>query len=233
MAKIKVLWIIPARWGSKWIPLKNIRLLKNRPLIEYTISAAKKSWIFDEICISTDNEKIGGFASKHKIDYIKRPNEISWDYSTSIETVIHSLNQYQKNWKVFDVVILLQPTSPLRTSTHIKESYKKFINSWCKSLYSITECEKHPYKSFISLEDGHSLKPMYGSEFLSKPRQELPRVYNQNWAIYINYSKDIIKHQDFYIEPICWYIMEKSDSIDIDDLSDLELANIYLDKKND
>jgi len=128
-----IIGIIPARWGSKRVPKKNIKLFKGKPLIYYTINEAHKSKYFDDIFVSTDSKEIADIAIGYGAKVIDRPSRYAQDHSPSVDVVIHALT-IQKA----DIVVLLQPTSPMRTAQDIDSAISLFLKENPESLFSVT-----------------------------------------------------------------------------------------------
>ena len=222
--------IIPARRGSKGLPNKNILKLSGIPLIAHTIIAAKKSDCFKRIIVSSDCDEICNIAEKYGALSVKRPSEISGDNALTVDAVIHACNFFK--CKSNDIVVLLQPTSPMRTCDDIKQSITLF-NSKKKiaSVISVNEARHHPYKSLI-VNDKY-LEPLRNITDLSSPRQILPRVYNQNGAIYISKYNELLEKKQFYIKPSFPYVMKPINSIDIDTESDFDFCQYIFNKRQD
>ena len=142
----KIIAIIPARGGSKGIPNKNIIDLCGRPLIQYSIDSAKGSKYIDKVIVSTDSEKIAEVSRKSGADVpFLRPVGISNDVAKSSDVVIHGIDFLKENYgDEYDYVILLQPTSPLRTAKHIDKAIELCINSDSSSLVSVKELNENP-----------------------------------------------------------------------------------------
>ena len=142
---MKLLVIIPARGGSKGIPHKNIKPLAGRPLIQYTIDAARQIVPDEDICVSTDDDEIIRVVEDYGLKvHFKRPAELATDTAGTYEVLLHALNFYEKQGKAYDVVILLQNTSPFRTGEQIKEALKLY-NSDIDMVVSVKECSANPY----------------------------------------------------------------------------------------
>ena len=141
-----VLAVIPARGGSKRLPRKNCLLLQGKPLIVYSIEAAKESVYIDEVVVSTDDEEIASLARQAgaSVPFL-RPAELSTDEASSVDVVAHALNYYQVNEKkLFDYVVLLQPTSPLRTAAHINQALELLKEKKADAIVSVCEAEHSP-----------------------------------------------------------------------------------------
>ena len=221
----KIIAIIPARSGSKGLKDKNIKELNGKPLIAYTIEAAKKADIFDEIIVSTDSEKYAKISRQYGANTpFLRSSKNSDDKASSWDVVREVLNKLDEQ---FDIVILLQPTSPLRKSDDIKSAIELFFKKNADTVVSVCETS-HSLFWCNTLNEDCSMKNFIKKEY-QKPRQQLPRSYTLNGAIYICKVKDI-NNLDFYSDKSYAYKMQKVNSIDIDDINDFLLAEFYLKK---
>ncbi|WP_195836259.1 acylneuraminate cytidylyltransferase family protein [Campylobacter portucalensis] len=219
----KVIAVILARSGSKGIKDKNLARVGEFSLLARAIIGAKNSEIFDEIIVSTDGENLKNEALKFGAKVINRPLNLAGDSVTSIDALIHALNELNLN---DGICILLQPTSPLRSEFHIKEAFNEFKKNKLGSLISVKKASHHPLKSLIF--DDNEFKAIRNLKDLESPRQNLPPAFVPNGAIYINLVSDLLKHKRFFVEPINIYEMDENSSIDIDNLEDLKRANLAL-----
>lgn len=213
--------IIPARGGSKGIYRKNIVKLNDLPLIVYSIRAALESKNTLRVIVSTEDSEISDIAKSYGAEVLTRPLNLAQDDSSSSDVIIHCLDtlELRENYKP-DIVILLQPTSPLRTSVHIDAVFELFNQNVCDAVISVSEPIHHPLKSFKLNEDGY-LTGMFKNEFCFLPRQKLPKVLVPNGAIYL-IKTAIFKVSRSLIPPkTVPYIMSKINSVDIDDMDDL------------
>jgi len=218
--KIKVLAIVPARGGSRGIPLKNLVSLAGRPLIAYTLEAAKKSGICDRIVVSTDNERIAKAANTCKVEVMWRPVRISSHRSSTESAMLHVLGRLQKEQYHPDVIVLLQATSPLRTSRDIRLAYQKFIDERLDSLLSVK-----PSASFLWAKSKGGAAPL-NYNYLRRPRrQDMDNQYEENGAIFITKYKIFMKYKNRLGGKIGCYVMDERESIDIDTPLDLFIAN--------
>jgi CMP-N,N'-diacetyllegionaminic acid synthase len=231
---MNILAFVPARGGSKGIPRKNIALLDGKPLIQYTIEAVRKSKYIPEedIFISSDEDEIINFCQSLglKVPY-KRPASLAADESPMIDCIIDALKwndvQYKKQ---YDCVLLLQPTSPLRTNGDIDGAIEMFMKSNAESLISVHRMAEHPYEC-LKLNDA-------GWEYLSKPNYQATRrqdyqeeFYFFNGAIYLAKTELILQTKTFFLEgQSALYVMMAEHGIDIDEISDLKLAEFHLHK---
>lgn len=224
----KFLAIIPARGGSKGLKDKNIRILNGKPLIYYTIEAAKRSKIFDVIMVTTDSKEIAEISKKYgaSIPFL-RPDELSTDTASSIDVILHTLNYYISQNINFDYFCLLQPTSPLRKSEDIISSVELLFKKDAESIVSLCEVEHSPLFANTLPED-LSLSKFIRKEVKNMRRQDLPKYYRINGAIYISKVQSFLKTKDFYGERSFAYIMPSERSVDIDTEFDLKIAEEIL-----
>ena len=226
--RIKIISFIPAKKNSQDLKNKNLKKLNNLSLVELAILGAKKSKLINEIYLSSDSEKILKIGTKLNIDAIKRQKNLS-TYSASANSVILDFikNKIQNNQHEDCIIVYLQPTSPFRNNIHIDQAIKHLIKKKLRSLVSVTE-NKNFFKSLYKKKT--TLNPFFNDNFVTNNRQNLKKVYSPNGAIYIFYSSDFIKNKKLSFTKTGYYIMNRIDSIDIDDKEDYELAN-YLSEK--
>lgn len=226
---MKPLVIIPARGGSKRLPGKNIKLLKGKPLIHYTIEAARD--VFDDsvICVSTDDESIRKVAEQTGIRVpFLRPEALATDTADSRSVLIHAFNYFKKNKSyVADTIVLLQPTSPLRNGTHIKECLKLYDESLDQVL-SVKETDSNPYFLLFEEDENGYLKKVLSGDFRRK--QDCPTVYEINGAIYVINVRSLFDSDTLVFSRTKKYVMDKKSSIDIDDEFDFYLAEFILNR---
>ena len=227
--KSKILAIIPARAGSKGIKNKNIIDLCGKPLLAYSIEAAKKSKYIDEVLVSTDGEQIAKIAKDYGA-YVPflRPKELASDTAKTIDGILHAVNYLQNNNEIYDVLVLLQPTQPLRTAKEVDAAIELFFDKNEQALASISEVEDHPLLVRTVLEDG-TMKNLLDENSTCR-RQDMPKFYRINGAIYINSIKELNEKTSFNDNPIP-YIMDKKHAVDIDEEKDLLIANAYITAK--
>ena len=221
--------IIPARSGSKGLVDKNIANVCGRPLIDYTIKAALESNCFQHIMVSTDSEKYADIAKKCGVDVpFLRSLETSSDTSDTWDVVREVLGRYEKKGEKFDYVMLLQPTSPLRSAKDIINAFQLIKTKEVVNVVSVTEVE-HPVQWCFSLEDSLSLENYAKSPFNKMRRQDLKKHYIENGAIYLVKADRIMeKYYNLYEDNCYAYIMPRSKSIDVDDKIDLMMLEAIL-----
>lgn len=229
MSPPEIVAIITARGGSKGLPRKNVLPLAGKPLIAHSILAARECRLISRCIVSTEDPEIKQVSLDYGAEVIDRPAELATDLALSADVVRHVLETLASAGRLPDYFVLLQPTSPLRTGTHVTQCLQAFLASSAACTVSVTETEHHPYKDF-TLEQGH-LHPLFGTEYLSQPRQRLPAVYRPNGAIYAMKSRTFLERHSFFVEPALPYIMENNDSIDIDTGFDLQVAEMRLASK--
>lgn len=222
--------VILARQNSKGIALKNLQKVGGVSLLGRAIVAASHSQIFDKIVVSTDSDAIATEAKKYAgVTVIDRPDELASDTASSISGVLHALEVLQIEQ---GAVCLLQPTSPLRTAYHIQAAFEQFCQQGrVGSVIAACEAEHHPFKCLTYDEQGKLTAVRYLND-LESPRQQLPKSYRPNGAIYFNDIVALQQNQRFFNEPVGLYLMNKNDSIDIDTPQDLAKANQLLEKCN-
>ncbi|ABE52489.1 cytidylyltransferase domain-containing protein [Methanococcoides burtonii] len=225
MDKNNIFAIIPARSGSKGIAGKNIRSLNGKPLICHTIEEAVKSRYLERVFISTDDPLIAKISKQCGAKIINRPAELAEDESPTINAIFHAIDTI-KNAYDTEIIILLQPTSPLRNAADIDKALDMFMKTDCDSVISMCKVEHSPYWSFKY--EGDKFKSLFGNECLQMRRQELPEVYRPNGAIYITTIENLYKNNGFYCDKIIPYIMPAERSVDIDDEIDFKLAELLI-----
>ena len=227
---MKILGIIPARGGSKGIPKKNIKLLGDKPLIAYTTLAAQESKLLSDIILSSDSDEIIAIAKTYGLKVpFKRPKELATDKSPTIATVIHALNHFKAIGIEFDAVCLLQVTNPFRTSEFIDEAIKKFKDSQADSLVSVLPVphEFNPHWTFEENTNGHLKISTGESEFISR-RQDLPKTYYRDGAIYLTKVNTILNQKSLYGKSIAYIESDIKRHVNIDTMEDWEKAEKIL-----
>ena len=227
MKSYKILAIIPARGGSKGIRRKNLQKLSGKPLIVHTIIAAKKTKSINKIIVSTDDKEIGKISKNNGAEVpFLRPKQISKDTSSIIEVIKHALKFLQENQSyVPDIIILLQPTSPLRTSQLITKTINTLKKSKATSVITVSKITKHPYAAYWLKND--FLKPFEKNFTKYSRRQEFPDLFFPTGAVYTFWYDTLKKFNSLYgpkIKPI----VVRDEDIDIDNLRDLFFAEMML-----
>lgn len=224
----KILAIITARAGSKGVPRKNINPLNGVPLVFYTIDAARVVLNDEDICVSTnDLELIDLIKNERKLGIpFVRPEFLATDEASTYDVLLHAIDFYEKKGKQYDAILLLQPTSPLRTALHIKEAIELYNSKNVDMVVSVKEAKSNPY--FTLFEENQN-----GFLQLSKPssytrRQDCPKVYEYNGAIYVINVQSLKKSIMAEFAKIQKYRMSDEVSIDIDTPLDWKIAEMIL-----
>lgn len=225
----EVLFLITARGGSKGVPGKNIKLLNGKPLLYYTIDAARQITTDRNICLSTDSEEIIAAANKYGLEVpFVRPDELATDSSGSYEVLLHAVEFYKSIGRNYKTIVLLQPTSPFRNGQHIAEALGMYSDD-IDMVVSVCESDQNPYfYLFEENSEGYLVKFKSG-EF--RTRQECPAVYSYNGAIYVINVESLLEHPLSSFKKIKKYIMSKNVSIDIDTILDWYWAEFLIEKK--
>jgi len=231
--KISVLAIITARGGSKGIPRKNIKDLGGKPLIAYTIDAIKESKFLTRAILSTDDTEIAEAAKKYGLEVpFMRPKDLAQDDSTSIDVVKHAVNWLKENeGKEYDYIMILQPTSPMRTSEDIDACIKIAQETGADSVMSMKELVDMSAKKLKKIDEDRRIFPYYEDEGKqSSMRQDLEKVYKRNCAIYLT-KRDVIMKGDLFGKDSRAYVMPEERSVDINKPVDFELAEFWVRKQ--
>jgi CMP-N-acetylneuraminic acid synthetase len=226
---LNILGIIPARGGSKGLPRKNIRNLDGKPLIAWTIKAALKSKYLNKVIVSTEDKEIAAVSKKYRAEVIERPLNLAVDTAKTIDVVSYVLKFLQEKEYDADIVVLLQPTSPLRVTKDIDESIDIFLNKKCDSVISFYEAGPSVFWSFV-MGKNH-LKYVFPPGYIKQRRQNIAKIYIPNGALYVISPKNLLKYKSFYGKSILPYVMPEEKSIDIDYEIDLKWAKFLIENK--
>jgi CMP-N-acetylneuraminic acid synthetase len=225
----EVVAIIPARGGSKRLPRKNVLPISGKPCIAWTIEAAINSKFIDHIVVSTDDEETKMIGRMHSdIHIVDRPAELGTDSSTSVDVVSHVLEDKKTTLKNASWLILLQPTSPLRTVEDIDAAFELVDQKHAQGAISVCQVS-HPREWIAHAKPGESLKEYFLGTDLGGRVQDFPKAYTINGAIYIIRIDLFMREKTFFADSaILAYDMDRSKSVDIDDEFDFKLAEYLL-----
>ena len=227
---MKVLGVIPARGGSKSIPLKNIVDLGGMPLIGHTIKSAKASEYIDTLIVSTDSEEIRKVSEGlgANVPFL-RPHELSTDSVQSFDVIHHALIKMQEILdSEFDAVIMLQPTNPFRRTSLIDRSIEILKQKQCDSVVSMVDVgANHPHRMY-RMRDDHVIPYDNSVKDPMAPRQLLPKVYIRSGDIYLSKSEVILDEKKLIGKDMRGIIVESNSHVNIDEPTDLEIAKNYL-----
>lgn len=223
---LKVVAVIPARGGSKRLPGKNLIDLAGKPLIAWTIEAAIKSRVFDDIVVSSDDEHILAVASKYDdIITLKRPDHLASDTATTTDAVAHALEELEgRGTRAHDVVVVLQPTSPLRQAEDITAAFNQFRHDQSATLVSVCELD-HPIEWSGTLDSNGHLTGLNDS---LRRSQDYEKHYRLNGAIYICRRENVQVGSALITGVPLAYVMPHLRSMDVDTRLDLKLCELIL-----
>lgn len=225
----RILALIPARGGSKGLPRKNIRNLFGKPLIAWTIQAAIESGAVDKVLVSTDDREIADLARSFGADApFLRPAELATDKARGIDVVFHAEEWLKAQGMDYDLVLLLQPTSPLRTRGDIRAALELFLQKKTGAVVSVCECEHSPLWA-NTIGSDLSMKGFL-QQGVRTNRQEITTFYRLNGAIYIAGWIYLRQNDGFFGDETYAYIMPAERSVDIDTELDLKFAQFLLEQ---
>jgi CMP-N,N'-diacetyllegionaminic acid synthase len=226
---MKLLAIIPARGGSKGIKNKNIQIVNRQPLIVHTINFLKNSGFFDRIIVSTDDPKISKIAQSKKISVpFIRPKKLSGDTTNTLDVVKHALS-FLKNKENFepDIVMVFQPTSPIRSNQIITKALKLLSTNNSTSVITVSKMKSHPNSSFLL--KNKKLLPFNKNFEKYSLRQNVEPLYHPNGSLYAFWSKTLDDYNSIYGPRISPIIIEQPEyNVDIDEFYDLFVAEMTL-----
>lgn len=226
----KILCVIPARGGSKGLPGKNIKSLLGKPLIAYTIEQAQRSKYIDKVIVSTDDRKIAGISLRcgAEVPFI-RPDRLALDKTGTIDVLLHAMDWMEsKENFVFDILVLLHATTPLRLPKDIDCCIETLFKEKADNVFSVSEAHRNPYFNMVELDKRKRAKLVKKGNFAA--RQSAPRVFDMNASIYV-WRKNILKRRkSSFLRNTSIYIMPKERSVDIDDQFDFLIAQTLLNK---
>lgn len=227
---MRPLVIIPARGGSKGIPHKNIKELEGKPLICYTIDAARKFTTDDNICVSTDDDAIIKVVEAYGLRIpFKRPGYLATDNAGTNGVLLHALDFYERKGNQYDMVVLLQVTSPFRRAEDVIEAVKHYDDS-IDMVTSVMPAKCNPYYDGFEDDAGGLLVISKGDGSIER-RQDAPRVWQQNGAVYVINPLQLKAKGLAGMTKIRKYVMDELHSVDIDNMLDWKIAEIMLKDK--
>jgi CMP-N,N'-diacetyllegionaminic acid synthase len=224
-----IVGLIPARGGSKSIPRKNLAVVAGRPLLAYTARAALGARCLDRVVLSTDDDEIAEAARALGLDVpFLRPAALAADDTAMIAVMRHALDFLTESGTTATVLVLLQPTSPLRTARHIAEAVELLLDSGAETVVSVVEVPHNfgPASVVIQHPDGRLTPFLPGPAILR--RQDKPRVFARNGPAILAVRGAALRRGALYGEPTLGYRMSAADSLDIDEPDDLWLAEQYI-----
>ena len=233
MDNIKVLGLINARGGSKGVPRKNIKLLGGKPLISWSIKAGLKSKYINKLVVSTDDSEIAEVSRSFGAEVpFMRPKELASDSSLQIDSIKHAISFLEDEGEYFDIILLLQPTTPLRKTFDIDSSLELLIEKNADTVISVTDVGgRHPATCYEPLKD-KKIVPYFKSDERGVLRQEFKPILWRNGAIYATKRNVIIDNNSLYGKSIVGYKMGEERSFNIDSQFDWNLTEAYIKYRN-
>lgn len=225
----RVLALIPARSGSKGLPGKNIKPIAGKPLIAWSIEQGIKSDFIDEVIVSTDSNEIAKIAAKYgaTIPFI-RPANLSNDRAKTMDVILHAIKYYDLQNTPFDILVLLEPTSPQRDNLDIDTSLEMLENSnSAESIVGISKIESCHPEFLVSLQDGF-LQSYLDNGFRVSRRQDIDDLFFYEGSIYASYTHSLVSRKNFYHDRTLGYVVPKWKSFEIDDLTDFIIVEALL-----
>jgi len=224
-----IIGLIPARGGSKGIRGKNIALCAGKPLLAYTADAALGAKCLDRVMLSTDDPVIATLGREFGLEVpFLRPAALATDNANSLSVIVHALDWLESQGVVVDAIVLLQPTSPLRTANHIREAVHLFQTQTPDALVSVAEVPHQYYPNALMRLEQDALVPVVPTNEMILRRQDVLPLYARNGPAILILSANQIRSGSFYSGVTAPYVMSQRDSLDIDTTEDLVVAAAFL-----
>jgi CMP-N,N'-diacetyllegionaminic acid synthase len=228
---MNVLGVIPARGGSKGVPGKNIKPLAGKPLIAWTIDAAKQSKLLTHCIVSTDSKEIAEVSKNHgaNVPFI-RPADLATDSARAIPVIQHALKEMEAREGItFDAVMMLQPTTPFRTAEDIDKAIQLLKDTGADSVISVVDVEGHHPARMKFMKGDQLIDPDYCEEYENQPRQELEPMYLRNGMIYLT-RREVLLANSFKGKDCRGVVVETHRSVNIDTPLDFAYAEFLYDQ---
>lgn len=225
IADRNVLALIPARGGSKGLPRKNVRPLCGRPLVQWSIDTALACKEIDSVVVSTDDEQIAAVAAAAGAEVpFLRPPALSGDAAISIDVVLHALDFLESNGRVFDIVLLLEPTSPLREASDIRLALQRMVDKGASAIVSVCRAEStHPAFMFRATGQGRLESFTFNSP-AGVRRQEIEPLFYLEGTLYASTVESLRDRRSFYHDDTLAYEVAKWKALEIDDIEDFQMV---------
>jgi N-acylneuraminate cytidylyltransferase len=226
-----IIAVIPARGGSKGIPKKNVKLLKGKPLIEYTINAINESRFLTNSYLSSENEEILTLAKEYNMKTIKRPVELALDTTPTVPVLQHAVNHLEPKIGKIDIIVLLQPTTPFKHGEDIDKAIKILQGTNADSVISLIKVSNgHPAWMYRLEED--RVISLWGDDYKYKRRQDLPPIYLRSGVIYAMKRHTVMEMNSLEGKDSRGLVLPVERSINIDTIIDFEFAEFMLERFN-
>jgi len=227
-----IIGLIPARGGSKGVPRKNVREIEGNPLIAYAIECAKKCPSIDHVVVSTDDDEISRVAEKFGAEVpFLRPSELARDTAAMLPVLRHAVEFLEDHYKKrIDLVVLLDPTGPLRTVEDVEGAIEMHKESKCEMVISGNVARKNPYFNMVKEKDNGFVELVCSSEESIVCRQDAPKVYDLNTVVWVYSRKAVMEDNARLSKETMLYQIPAARTIDVDSEEDIELLEEYLRK---
>ena len=225
----RVLGIVPARGGSKGVPGKNVRLLAGRPLLDYTVETARASGVLDRVILSTDSDQIADVGKRSGLEVpFLRPPALAADDTPMLPVIRHAIDALAEQGWTADVIVLLQPTSPLRRAEHIRAAVQTLLETKADSVVTVVELPKHLSPDYVMRIEEGKLRPfLAGGERVTR-RQDARPAYSRDGTAYVCWRATIERYGDIYGTDCRPLVVDAADSLSIDSPSDWDAAERLL-----
>lgn len=230
-----ILCIIPARGGSKGLPGKNIMEIAGKPLIGWTIEQALACKYIDTVIVSTDDDEIAEISKSFGAEVpFKRPEELARDGSPTMDTVFHAIDYFENNARFFDILVLLEPTSPLRKRNDLDDAIESLVDSEANADSIVSVGEVHLENPHITkmIVNGYVTPLIESKTEAIFQRQQLPKIYFPYGVIYAGKVSELKEEKTFYQKRTIPYFIERWQNYEIDDIFDSICVEAIINYKN-
>lgn len=219
---MKTLCIIPAKGASTRLPRKNVILFCGKPLIYYTIVAAQKAAIFDDIIVSTEDVLIREIATGYGVEVMMRPEHLATDPAGVAEVCLYTVDKLKEAGREYDNLCILYPSAPLRDEHDIQGAFQLYQTEKGSSVFSVGEFDHTPFRA-VRLHAGERMRFLF-PEYARNKAQEIPPAYHITGAIIVLKVAALVKYKTYFIPPELAYVLPRGHDVDIDTLHDLRYA---------
>ena len=221
----RILALIPARGGSKRLPRKNVLPLAGKPLIAWSIEAARGAKAIDRVVVSTDDAGIADAAREHGAEVLDRPAALATDHAGTLDVILHALRTLDET---FEHVVVLQPTSPLRSAADIDNAIHLQLKRRADAVVSVCETD-HPPEWCNTLPDDRSMAGFFRPGVRGTRSQDLPTSYRLNGAVYVYRVERLLAQENLEMDDNGYaYVMPRERSVDIDTAIDFDIAELFM-----
>jgi CMP-N,N'-diacetyllegionaminic acid synthase len=225
--KMKTICIIPAKGASTRLPQKNILILNGKPVLYYTIEAAKKAGIFDDIIVSTEDVQVKSIAEEYGVEVLMRPMVLARNPAGVVDVCLHALECLEKAGRTYDHICILYPSSPLRNADDVKGAYELYKTGKGLSLFSVVEFAHTPLRA-VSVDEENGQMHFQFPEYENVKSQQLPQLYHITGSIIILSVEHLRRHRSYFVMPQLAYRLPRERAVDIDTRDDLEYAEYLM-----